>query len=105
VNRFIPDRSGIENIGQSDEVSDAMKALADEAATEAKRIAAAEAYLSGDYYDSIVVDVGEEDGKAIARINADDFKAWWIEAGTSDTPTFAPLRRGAEAAGLDVRES
>ena len=56
--------------------------------------------LTGDYRDSIKAEVGYEDGKLVARVNAYDYKAWWIEAGTEDTRAFAPLATGAELAGL-----
>lgn len=57
---------------------------------------------SGDYKRSITAVAGLEGGSMRSRIVAKDFKAGWIEFGTVKTPAFAPLRRGAEAAGLDV---
>ncbi len=57
--------------------------------------------LSGDYANSIHVVTGKnEEGKAVVRVLADDFKAGWIEKGTGPpgpTPASAPLRRGVEA--------
>lgn len=56
---------------------------------------------TGDYRDSITV---EQDRKG-TRVVAADFKAGWIEFGTGgDTPTpaHAPLRKGAEQAGLTL---
>ena len=53
------------------------------------------------------MDVGISDtGMVMARINANDFKSAFIEFGTGEpgpTPAFAPLRRGCEAAGLNLR--
>jgi hypothetical protein len=68
----------------------AMLAGAKFAAEEAKRIAPV---LTGSYRDSIRAEVVE--GKA--KVIADDMAAGFIEFGTEDTPTFAPLRRAAEA--------
>lgn len=59
-------------------------------------------YETGDYVDSIEPDIELENGEWIGRVNAFDWKANFIEFGTSDTPTFAPLQRGADAAGLHL---
>lgn len=54
----------------------------------------------GDWRDGFDHDSGIEDGQAIARIfnTEPEPKALAIEFGTSDTPTWATLRKGAEAA-------
>lgn len=62
-------------------------------------------YETGQYVGSIRPYVGLENGAYIGRVIADDFKAWWLEVGTSDTPAFAPLRLGADAVGLKVEAS
>lgn len=51
----------------------------------------------GDYKASIVHDVVRDRGGFVGRVGSTDFKWHWIEFGTSDTPTFAPLRRGLDA--------
>lgn len=99
--RFIPNPAGIAGIASSADLVAALKAVAEEAASNARAVAPED---SGDYIDGIGVDAGLEDGKALARVNADDPASGYIEFGTEDTPTFAPLTRGAEAAGLDVRK-
>jgi hypothetical protein len=104
MDHFVPSTLGMAAIARSEELQEALRELAEPAAEESRRIARDEAYLSGDYEAGIEVEVGEENDEALARINANDWKSWWIEAGTSDTPTFAVLRRGAEAVGLDVQE-
>lgn len=73
-----------------------------QAAVEAFQAAGPHPYETGDYVSSIRGYVGLEDGHYIGRVIADDFKAWWLEVGTSDTPTFASLQRGADAIGLKV---
>lgn len=71
----------------------ALKRGAEAAAREAQRLAPVD---TGEYRASIRV-VDSADG---VRVVANDDKATFIEFGTSDTPAFAPLRRGTEAAGL-----
>ena len=72
------------------------------AAAGAKRIARSEAYDTGAYHDSIGVEVGidERTGEQAAVVRATDWKAGLIEFGTSERRAKAPLRRGADAAGL-----
>lgn len=55
----------------------------------------------GDYVDGIsaIGGVGP-DNLATGRVVARDWKSALIEFGTSDTPTFAVLRRAAEGSGL-----
>lgn len=59
-------------------------------------------YETGEYVDGIDAVAGVEGGIAVGRVNAHKFTSAYIEYGTSDTPAFAPLRRGADAAGLKV---
>jgi len=59
-------------------------------------------YETGEYVSQIKGEAGLENGIAVGRVNAYKFTSHWIEYGTSDTPAFAPLRRGAESAGLPV---
>ena len=74
-------------------------AKADEGAEACRSIAPV---LTGDYRDGIVGESGLVKGMAAGRVNAHDFKSHWIEFGTTDTPTFAVLRRGLESIGLRV---
>ena len=57
-------------------------------------------YSRGDYVASIHGEVNFESGAWVGRIASDVDYAWWIEVGTSDTPTFAPLQHGLDAIGL-----
>jgi hypothetical protein len=66
------------------------------AAQSAKNFAPVE---TGAYRDSIRV---AADGHEV-RLEATDFKSWWIEKGTVKWPPHAPLTKGARAAGLKFR--
>lgn len=59
-------------------------------------------YETGDFVSSIHGISGTKNGRVAARVNADDYKAWWLEVGTEDTPAFAPLRLGADLIGLHL---
>jgi hypothetical protein len=74
-----------------------LRAAAEESAESSKAIAPVD---TGEYRDSIWAEAGIVRGFAVGRVIAGKFTAGWLEFGTSDTPTFAPLRRGAEGAGL-----
>jgi hypothetical protein len=55
---------------------------------------------AGDYQRSIkVIERGNE-----VYLSAFDYKAHWIEFGSVNNPVSAPLRRGAQAAGLRFKE-
>jgi len=56
----------------------------------------------GGYVDSIEPVIGAEGGTPVGVVIAGVDYAWYIEVGTSDTPTFQPLQHGADAAGLVV---
>lgn len=94
-------------ICQSAVVVAAVKAGADEIAEVARSLAPAR---SQSYRDSIGVTMAVEKGRPVARVGAKDFKAVWIEYGSSGsrwggkrpgtartaaTPAFAPLGRAA----------
>ncbi len=69
----------------------AVAEVAEKGAAAARSIAPV---ASGAYRDSIHTD--DSEGLPV-RIVADDFKAGWIEFGTSDTPKFRVLGRTADA--------
>lgn len=79
-------------IPDSDDVQDHTADLAARVAAEAQRIAPR---LTGEYADSI-----HADGP---RVRADSDHAVWVEFGTEDTPTFAPLRRAADQVMKETR--
>lgn len=76
-----------------------LREKAEDSAEQSRAIAPVD---TGEYRDSITATAGISKGFAIGRVNAGKFTAGWLEFGTSDTPVFAPLRRGAEAAGLRI---
>lgn len=54
------------------------------------------------YVNKIEPGVVFENGVVAGRVTAGASYSIYIEHGTSDTPTFAPLQRGADAIGLRV---
>lgn len=97
--RFVPDHDGMLAISRTVEMAKALDTFADYTASNARNLAPVD---EGDYRNSIDTTSGVDGGVATARVNANDWKAGLIEFGTEDTPTFAPLRRGAEQAGLKL---
>lgn len=103
--RVVIDPRGLEAVLRSTQALGALEQLTGTVADNARAIARAEAFDTGDYHDSIENVVGIEAGRATGRVIADDFKAVWIEDGTgppAPTPPRAVLRRAAEKAGLRV---
>lgn len=80
-------------------VGKAMLVRAELAAQAAQSIAPRD---TGDYAESIGAVEAPIDGARGALVRATDFKAAWIEFGTSEWPLHATLRRGAEMVGLLV---
>ncbi len=95
---FIPNFGIADELESDKEIAEKLRPLGERAAAIAQKLAPR---LSGDYANSIHVVTGiNEEGKAVARVVADDFKAGWIEKGTGPpgpTPASAPLRRGVES--------
>ena len=100
LTRFILDRSGIRKVGQSRQLATQMHDDAQVIADNGRMLAP---FLTGEYRDSIHVEDFLEDGLVKSRAIAGSDHALPVELGTSDTPTFAPLRRGAELAGFRLR--
>lgn len=100
---FRPDPKVTENIQHTAGMLKHFAGAAEAAARAAQSIAP---FLTGDYMRSIKPEVGYDgDGFIMARVNAWDYKAIWLEFGTEDTPTFATLRRGTDMTGLHVVDS
>lgn len=93
---FKPNPKGFQELEADPKFQGGLAGETERAVTAAKALAPV---AEGDYRNSIRV---VKDGKAV-YLSAFDYKAWWIEAGTVDTPIFAPLRRGAQAAGLKFK--
>jgi hypothetical protein len=78
-----------------------LKQASDDIADAAKAAAPVD---EGDYRDGIETETGMGKDGIQGRVNATWWTSHFIEFGTDDTPTFAPMRRGAEAAGYSVKE-
>lgn len=96
--RFVPNRNFQRELERDLAYKHGLKEKADDAAEAAKSFAPV---LTGAYRDSIKVT--EENGEVY--VSATDFKANWIEFGSINNPKSAPLRRGAQAAGLRFKSS
>lgn len=103
--RFVPSEAGIAELFAAPEMVVAMVQFAEPAAAEARQLVPPDEddpEKFGHYADQVEVDGGVENGVAVARINANKFTSHWLEFGTVKMVAHAPLRRGAEAAGLEV---
>jgi hypothetical protein len=96
--RFVPNPAGIPEV----ETLAALDALLSEKANEAKRQAEVAAPDVTGYYKERFV-LGKV-GKGYRLGNLDPF-AHLVEAGSIHNPPYSPLRRGAQAAGLHLREA
>lgn len=95
--RFTFNPAGLEALKRSTGMQRVLLEPAKRIAETAKRLAPRD---QGDYIDGIEAEAGIENGEPLARVNANDFKSWWIEAGTGGpgpTPAFAPLRRALDS--------
>lgn len=112
---FVPDPEGIAILAESPGMIDSMKVFADLAAMNTMNLVPVGEETGSDarwghYHDQVEVDVGIDSTPivglpgphAVARVNAMKFTAHWLEFGTINMPAKAPLRRGAEMAGLRV---
>ena len=102
TSKFVPSVTGIAALGRTTQMAALLKARAEVAASAARSVAPVR---TGHYKDSIETSTGVSRGTAAAYVLSKDFKALWIEFGTEDTPAHAPLRRGCDAAGLEIRNT
>lgn len=93
---------GATRVARSLPVAELLAAQAEQVAEQARQITGREAHQGGDYQRSIEPASGIEQGGAVGRVNASDFKAGWVEFGTKRQPAKAILRRAAEAEGYRV---
>ncbi len=91
---FIPTPGWEDEFLGSGDAAAATRAAAEAALVEADRIAPED---QGDYRAGLEVVEGDNDGES--RLQGTFWTSALVEFGTSDTPTFAPLRRGTEIAG------
>jgi hypothetical protein len=100
--KFVPNPLGIALIGRTPLMARAMVGRADEVAGIVRTIAPVGPGKGGHYRDMISTGPIVSQGLAGGRVNANKFTSGFIEFGTSDTPTFAPLRTACDAAGLSL---
>lgn len=108
ANKFVIDNRGVKQLASTVAMRKALYGRAKTAAEVARYLAAAEAIDTGAYANSIDGTAGIEDGEALGRLFARDFKANWIEFGTGEpypTAAHAILRRALEAIGARVEGS
>lgn len=101
--RFVPQRKLAAQVALNPEMGTMLKGLAESAAKHASEVGPVGDSDPGEHYvDQIegIAEITSKRGGWIGRINAWKFTSAWIELGTSKMPAFAPLRRGAELAGL-----
>lgn len=101
ANRFVPNPAGIKELARSREMQASMLREAEEIADAARGLAPVD---QSDYIASLGTETAADERGVYARAISTDWKAGFIEFGTVDTPTFAPLRRGAEQAGHRVED-
>lgn len=98
--RFALNPAFPDQLEASEEVlGDGLLEYAEVVAEEARRNAPVS---TGAYRDSLEAVMGTQDGKVIARVQANDFKAHWIEFGTATQPARSTIRRAVEASGKRV---
>lgn len=96
--RYIPNL-GFEAVARSSTalLGPDIQAAAEKIAEAARNVAPV---ATGAYRDSIGAAVGLDGEGVVGSAYADVDYAGYVEFGTSDTPAFAPLRRGADASGF-----
>lgn len=101
LGKFIPKPYNFPKLAATPAMTYAMNVRAEDVAAIARRIAPVGE--TGDYRDSIEAVSGNGDnGLSVGRVNAGDYKAWWIEYGTVKWAGHGTLRRAADEYGLRV---
>lgn len=95
--RFVPSPGFEERAAKAPEMRTVLRGLAARAAADAERIGRQVAQS----YGAKVED--SDDGVMIVASTDDINAASWIEFGNQNLPAYAPLRKGAESAGLKTR--
>lgn len=90
ASRFVPNPAFPRLIAAGPQMVAGLHSLAEQKADIARSIAPV---LTGAFRDSISAEGGVEGGKAVGRVLSDSPYWVYLEFGTSDTPTFATLRK------------
>lgn len=104
TNKYLPDHRADELLARDADVGVALTKVAEQIADTVRRIGPRDADADEHYVEMITVDSGLDGSTVVGRVNANKWTSWFIEAGTSDTPTFAPLRHATESVGLTLRD-
>jgi hypothetical protein len=105
ISKIVPNPAGIAALQLTPAMQASLKREAERVVDMAKSMARAEAYQTGAYMRSIRAAAGvDKAGRhtTVARVNAFDFKAAWIEWGTQRMPAKHILTRAAEAVGYKI---
>lgn len=103
VTKVVLNYTGIAEIGRSEAVIAMLHGKGEMVAEHARSLVPRDADSDPHYVDMISVESGLDDlGRGIARVNANKYTSNWIEYGSEKVQAYAPLRRGAESAGLVV---
>ena len=91
-------------LNEDPDMVEMLKERAEQVAQVVRQIAPRGDSPSGEHYaDKIEVEVVKEQNETIVRMVARKFTSVFIEFGTINNPTFAPLRRGIESTGLRLK--
>lgn len=96
--RFVKNPVGIAEVESAAALSELLKGKAEDVKREAEAIAPDHT----GYYKSRFVTGKVGKGYRVGNL---DFAAHLVEAGSVNNPAYSPLRRGAQAAGLHLREA
>lgn len=102
ASRFKQNPRAISELLRTRELESLLGGLALRAAANTRSVAPADD-TAPHYRDQITAESGLHGDRVIGRVNANKDNSGYIEFGTEDTPTFAPLRKGLEMLGLRLR--
>ena len=101
---FVPNPFFEEEIRASDGMRRVMEEVSSEVAADYRASVRANAYDTGDLFDSIESDVLLDSRGWVGRVAGVDWKARITEFGTSRIPPDGSLRRAVETNGLELEE-
>lgn len=102
VTRYVPNQTLDQDLERSDIFEDDLREIAQQIVDKFRDTAPRK---TGAYADSAEAQTGRLGTAMIGRVVVKDYKANWLEYGTSQRSLQAPLRRAIEAAGYKQPES